>query len=94
MEADHGGITNLVKYWPCVEDNLIKKSVSLIHLYRKNTSGDYLSHRQLWEFLNNKMQQQLGEKFCGHMFPYSPHRISEDLREATSLFEDLLFSDR
>jgi hypothetical protein len=88
VEVEHGGVINLVKYWPCLEDDLIEKPITLLHLYRKNTRSDYASHQQLWKFLNNKMQEQLGEKFCSH---YNPDRIPEDLREAANLFEDLLF---
>jgi hypothetical protein len=93
VEVDHGGVTNLVKYWPCLEDELVQKPIILLHLYRKNTDGDYASHRQLWKFLNKKMEQQLGEKFRSYIFVYSPHRIAEDLREAANLFEELLFNN-
>lgn len=93
VEVDHGGVTNLVKYWPSLENELIKKSIILLHLYRITTRGDYASHRHLWNFLNEKMRRELGEKFRSYMFTYRGDRIHEDLREAANLFEELLFSD-
>jgi len=90
IEVDHSGVTNLVKYWQCVESGLIKKPIVLIHLYRQNTSGDYASHVALWEFLNHQMSSALGDKFTAHVFTYNPARLRSDLTAAVALFENLL----
>jgi hypothetical protein len=79
VEVDHGGVTNLVKYWQCLENGLIRHPIVLIHLYRQNTPGDYASHIALWEFLNRQMCSALGGKFTAHMFTYHPARLRDDL---------------
>jgi hypothetical protein len=90
IEVDHGGVTNLVKYWQCVESGSIKKAIVLIHLYRQNTPGDYGLHVALWEFLNHQMTAALGDKFTAHVFTYNPAKLRSDLAAAVALFENLL----
>jgi hypothetical protein len=90
VEVDHGGVTNLVKYWQCLENGLIRNPIVLIHLYRQNTNGDYASHIALWEFLNSHMQSALRGRFTAHLFTYHPAKIRENLADAVALFENLL----
>jgi hypothetical protein len=90
VEVDHGGVTNLVKYWQCLETGLIKNPIVLIHLYRQNTPGDYASHIALWDFLNRQMHLALRDKFTAHVFTYDPAKLRADLAGAVALFENLL----
>ncbi len=92
IEVDHGGVTNLVKYWYCLKKGLIKNPIVLIHLYRKNTEGDYASHIELWEFLKKQMGRKLDDRFTAEIFTYHPDRIRENLADAVNLFERLLLS--
>jgi hypothetical protein len=46
-----GGVTNLVKYWPLIENGRIQKKLLLFHLFCTQTPTDYASHRELWNFL-------------------------------------------
>jgi hypothetical protein len=90
IEVDHGGVTNLVKYWQCIEQGLITKPVILLQIYRKDTEGDYASHIGLWSFLRAEMSAGLGDKFSAHLFTYHPEKIHKNLATALMLFEDLL----
>jgi len=58
-----GGVTNLVKYWHCLENRAsdIEKPVVLFHVFRQVSRNDYGSHLVLWDFLWNKMSNALGD---------------------------------
>jgi hypothetical protein len=60
-----GNLTNLVKYWPML-DHMIKPFF-LVHLYGISTEKDYISHRNLWEFLQIKMKSEV---FRAWLFPF------------------------
>lgn len=93
IEVDHGGVTNLVKYWYCLDKALIKNPIILIQLYQKNTEGDYASHVELWKFLSKQMERALNGKFIAHVFTYHPSRVGIDLVEAVNVFEQLLLAE-
>lgn len=88
METESaGGVTNLAKYWYCIENNLIKKPVILLHLFRKASKDDYESHLALWDFLWKEMSNALGDKIKAICYTY--HEIN-DLEPALKKFEDLI----
>jgi hypothetical protein len=84
-----GGVTNLVKYWPCIAGGLIRRPVHLLHLFRRASRDDYRSHIELWGFLSARMKSELGERFACSLFTYaSPLEL--ELRPALQHFEELL----
>lgn len=86
-----GGITNLVKYWYCLEKNLIKKPVILFHLFQQSSKADYGSHLSLWEFLWEKMEIALGDRMKAHCYTYNIFEVeSEKLKKAAKEFENYL----
>jgi hypothetical protein len=58
-----GGVTNLVKYWQCLENraSAIEKPVVLFHVFRQGRRNDYGSHLALWDFMWSKMNDALGD---------------------------------
>lgn len=54
-----GGVTNLVKYWAILERNTDAKPLRLIHIFKISTPDDYIAHRKLWQFLEDKMCSSL-----------------------------------
>ena len=88
IEAESaGGVTNLVKYWYCLKRALIRRPMTLIHLFRQTSSQDYVAHLQLWDFLRDKMRSDLAGEFDAVRFQY---RTQEDLLPALRHFESLL----
>lgn len=81
-----GGVTNLVKYWYCLENRLdiIKKPVILFHLFRQSSKADYASHLSLWRFLWSKMKEALGDRMEAICYPYSDLK---DIEAAVNEFE-------
>jgi len=67
-----GDITNLVKFWYCIEQELIKnpKPIILFHFYKQNSPNDYKSRLELWNFLyNKKISKELKEdKFKAYCY--------------------------
>jgi hypothetical protein len=84
-----GGVTNLVKYWPCIADGLIRRPVRLLHLFRQASTDDYRSHIELWRFLSEKMKSELGGRFDCSVFTYAQATEAE-LRAPLQFFERLL----
>jgi hypothetical protein len=85
-----GGVTNITKYWYCLEYNLIQKPITLIHLFLINNLNDYASHVTLWRFLDDKMTTAFPDRYTGHAFTYTRGTISQNLQEPLSLFGDLI----
>lgn len=65
-----GGVTNLVKYWQCLEEGFIVKPIYLLHLFAQASANDYIRHLQLWDFLAEKMSKVLGNKFRAEKYTY------------------------
>ena len=82
-----GGVTNLVKYWYCVEQGLIAKPVRLLHVFRQVSAADYVSHLLLWDFLCGEMMRALGRRFAAKQYTYT---TDSDLGSALRDFERLL----
>jgi len=84
-----GGVTNLVKYWWCVEKrpDIIKKPVILLHLFRQTSKEDYGSHLSLWHFLWGKMRITLGDRMKATCYTYNN---LEDIEAAAKEFEKYL----
>lgn len=85
-----GGATNLVKYWYCLENNCIHKPIYLLHIFAQVSEEDYLSHLNLWEFLKDKMQQALSNKFSAKKYTY---RSLTELENIVREFEQILQED-
>jgi hypothetical protein len=59
VEAESGGgVTNLAKYWPYLAARPAKRFV-LAHLFQVLSANDYVSHIRLWEFLVERMRDDL-----------------------------------
>jgi hypothetical protein len=84
-----GGLTNLVKYWPCIVRGLINRPIHLVHLFRRASAHDYRSHIELRGFLSEKMKAELGASFDCALFTYGKP-IESDPRPALDYFEHLL----
>jgi len=56
------GVTNLVKYWYCIEEGFITKSIKLLHLFAQGSENDYIRHLLPWNSLQAKMNNSLGER--------------------------------
>jgi hypothetical protein len=54
-----GGVGNLVKYWPLLQQGIQTKPLVLFHVYMLGSSGDYIAHRTLWSFLLERMTEDL-----------------------------------
>lgn len=52
-----GGVTNLAKYWPHLAAGRPPKRFVLAHLFLVSSTGGYISHRRLWEFLVARMRE-------------------------------------
>lgn len=60
VEAESaGGETNLVKYWPYLRSERPLKRLLIVHLFRLASGDDYIAHRRLWDFLANRMTEDL-----------------------------------
>lgn len=57
-----GGVTNLVKYWECIESKRTEKPIKLLHVYLQKSVNDYEAHLLVWRFLSAKMRESLGPK--------------------------------
>jgi hypothetical protein len=89
-----GGITNLAKYWFCIESSRITKPIVLLHLFQCSSKDDYISHRLLWTFLSERMCDSMGDKFVAYLYTYHPSTLQADLSVALSKFEELLQNDK
>ncbi|SHF52518.1 hypothetical protein SAMN02746089_02093 [Caldanaerobius fijiensis DSM 17918] len=90
IEAESaGGVTNLVKYWYCLEKNLdiIKKPIVLFHVFHQSSEADYGSHLSLWRFLRDKMQTAVGDKIKAACYTYKNY---EDIEAIVNDFEKYL----
>ncbi len=54
-----GGVTNLVKYWPFLASKAMEKPLLLLHLFHITSEGDYIAHRRLWNYLVERMKEDL-----------------------------------
>ncbi len=91
IEAESaGGITNLVKYWYCIENrpDVVNKPIILFHLYRQSSESDYGTHLILWDLMWSKMRNALGDakiKATRHTY-----HVLEDLESVIKDFEECL----
>lgn len=94
IEAESaGGVGNLVKYWPLLRSGQIKKPLLVVHVYMIGSEGDYSAHRKLWDFLAERMNEDLGSvgvqrpsQWDARLFTYrqgnSPTEVISFLKEA------------
>lgn len=54
-----GGVGNLVKYWPLLTAKPLPKRLAIFHVSRVNSDADYIAHQRLWEFLVERMREDL-----------------------------------
>jgi hypothetical protein len=54
-----GGIGNLAKYWPLLADKPLPKRLVILHVFQLSSEADYIAHRQLWQFLVERMRADL-----------------------------------
>jgi hypothetical protein len=80
-----GGLTNLVKYWPLLAAGGLDKRFILAHVFRLESSNDYIVHRRLWEFTVERMREDLerrGVQWTNHWeaksFTYPAKEINTD----------------
>jgi hypothetical protein len=84
-----GGVTNLAKYWECIDAGRINKQLMLLHIYRQVSANDYKSHMLVWKFLCKKMEEAHPEKFQGKLVTYEAGNIAS-LKSAYETFESWL----
>jgi hypothetical protein len=83
-----GGVTNLAKYWYCLQKNKILKPAHLFHIYHVAKGSDYQSHTDLWNFLWELMAPLARAKqFKAKMYRYSSR---EELNDVLAEFKALL----
>jgi len=86
-----GSVTNLAKYWYYLKkypNALGNKRVILLHLYKQESKGDYASHLMLWEFLQEKIKREIGNKFKAVLYTYEkPTDLSKPLEMFTKYLE-------
>ena len=69
-----GGVTNLVKYWYCLQrqNQIISKPISkpivLLHIFKTSSPNDYGSHLLLWDYLWPRMANDLGDRMQARKF--------------------------
>lgn len=90
-----GGLTNLVKYWPMLGDEIKDKRFVLAHLFMVSSEFDYIAHRKLWEYLVERMRRDLGHRGCrweqhwhARMFTYGHASASAGMAEAADYLVD------
>ena len=85
-----GGVTNLVKYWECLEKRSsdIGKPLILFHVFRQTSRSDYGSHLELWDFIWGKMRIALGDKRI--KATRHTYRDLSELEPVLSAFEEYL----
>ncbi|MDT8386768.1 MAG: hypothetical protein RQ736_04600 [Thiogranum sp.] len=84
-----GGITNLAKYWECLDTGRLTKPVKLLHVYRQVSANDYKSHMEVWKFLCNKMHAAIPDKFEGKIATYEAGNI-DSIDSACEIFKEWL----
>ena len=86
-----GGVTNLAKYWYCIDQGIIKKPIVLFHVYQvAPTKSDYASHLALWDFLWLRMRNALLKgAMTAKCYAYSNQ---DQLKKALEEFEECLAS--
>ena len=85
-----GGVTNIAKYWYCLQNQLIDGPVFLIHLYRQTSPSDYYSHLALWRFLADKTSLSFPNSFQAWLYTYREDSIEADLVEPLRKFAELI----
>ncbi len=85
-----GGVTNLVKYWYCLEEGDIAKPMHLLHIFAQASENDYISHLHLWDSLSAKMSNALGTMFTAKRYTY---RSSTELEVVVNEFEQILMKE-
>jgi len=92
IEAESaGGVTNLVKYWYCIESGEIVRPLTLLHVFAQVSADDYASHLLLWDHLAERMRASLGDRFAATRYTY---RTPGDLDPIRHQFELLLSASR
>jgi hypothetical protein len=91
-----GGVTNLVKYWPLLAAGRPAKRFVMVHLFRVTSANDYASHHRLWEYLVDRMREDLAgrcqlrwpEDWEARMFRYARiediDQVADFVRKALS----------
>lgn len=82
-----GGVTNLVKYWYCLENRHITKPIYLLHIFAQASENDYIRHLHLWDSLYEKMSNALGNMFIAKRYTY---RSSTELEDVVGAYELIL----
>lgn len=92
-----GGLTNLVKYWPMLGDELKDKRFVIAHLFMVSSEFDYIAHRKLWEYLVERMRRDLDHRGCkwdqdwhARMFTYGHASASTGMGDAATYIAEAL----
>jgi hypothetical protein len=75
-----GGITNLLKYWFCLEKKKITRPLVLLHLFGMSSANDYASHLILWRHFARVMTTKFRGRFSARLFRYpwdEPRQVTE-----------------
>jgi hypothetical protein len=77
-----GGITNLLKYWFCLEKKKITRPLVLLHLFGMSSANDYASHLILWRHFARVMTTRFRGRFSARLFRYpwdEPRQVTEPM---------------
>ncbi len=84
-----GGVTNLAKYWECLESRRVEKPIKLLHVFLQKSANDYEAHLVVWRFLADRMKLALGSQWDAQCVT-SRGTSEENLDSALRLFRDWL----
>jgi hypothetical protein len=92
-----GGLTNLVKYWPMLGEELKDKRFVLVHLFMVSSEFDYIAHRRLWEYVVERMRSDLDNRGCrweqkwhARIFTYGHASAPAGIEEAATYIAEAL----
>jgi hypothetical protein len=95
-----GGLTNLVKYWPMLGEELKDRRFVFAHLFMVSSEFDYIAHRRLWEYVVERMRGELDQRGCrwerdwhARMFTYGHASAPTGIDDAATYIANALSGD-
>ena len=89
-----GGVGNLVKFWPLLRAGRPTKRFVLVHIFRLTSEADYIAHRRLWEFLVERMRDDLSQADLRWSIDWEArqftYRVLDDLESAADYMRETL----
>ncbi|WP_028844156.1 hypothetical protein [Thermodesulfovibrio thiophilus] len=91
-----GGVTNLVKYWYCLESQkqIISKPIVLLHIFKMSSESDYGSHLSLWDYLWDRMAKDLKNRMQAKRFKIGGEDDKCELDKALKYFKEKILENK